>query len=78
MKIHAEEQAFAMIFLRQAGDCYDEVRRELKNNYPKGNDNIPMTVDEAYSLLQLYQVQPVYISHISVVCSTVVFCRVID
>jgi hypothetical protein len=48
-----------MIFLRQAGDRYEQVRTDLKNDYAKANDNIPMTVDDMYLLLQLYQLPKV-------------------
>ena len=48
-----------MIFLRQAGDRYKQVRTDLKNDYAKAKDNIPMTVDDMYSLLQLYQLPKV-------------------
>jgi len=61
-KIHEDEHAvecfFAGVFLRMAGDRYDPVRRELKNDYTKGIDSTPLTVEEAYRLLQMYQFEP--------------------
>ena len=55
---HADEFFYATIFLRRSGDRYEEVRRTLKNDFVKGNDNIPMTVEDAYALLQSYQLEP--------------------
>ena len=55
-KTHANEQFFAMIFLKQAGERYEQVRTDLKNDYAKAKDNIPLTVDDMYSLLQIYKV----------------------
>ena len=55
---HTEEQFYAITFLRQSGDRYEEVRRTIRNDLTKGNDNIPYTVEDVYSLLQRYQLEP--------------------
>ena len=55
---HATECFFAGVFLRMAGERYDPVRRELKNDFTKGVDSVPITVEEAYRLLQMYQFEP--------------------
>ena len=44
--------------MQMAGDWYDPVRRELKNDFTKGIDSVPLTVEEAYCLLQMYQFEP--------------------
>ena len=60
LKAHANEVCFAMIFLKQAGYRYDECRRSIKNDYAKGIDSAPYTVDEAYALLQKFESTPRY------------------
>ena len=48
VKSHANEQFFAQVFIRQAGDKFDACRRELQNDFAKGTNHLPKTVDEAY------------------------------
>ena len=54
IKDHCNQQVYALIFMKQAGERYEECRRDLKNDFYKGNDNIPVTVDEAFALLQQF------------------------
>lgn len=51
----ANDQFLALLFLRQAGEYYEECRRELKNDFLKGSNHYPKTVDEAYHLLQNFE-----------------------
>ena len=51
----ANQQMLALIFLRQAGDRYEEVRRSIKNSYVLGSNHIQETVEDAYRLLQIYE-----------------------
>ena len=51
---HANEQFFALVFIRQARDKYDECRRELQNDFTKGTNHLTKTVDNSYALLQNY------------------------
>jgi hypothetical protein len=55
IKKHANEQFNALLFIRQAGDKYEECRRDLKNDFLKGANHYPTTVDEAYHLLQNFE-----------------------
>lgn len=62
---HCNEQMYALMFMRMAGDRFAECRREINNDFTKGTDHIPRSVDEAYSLLQNYEGSSKYIqSHI--------------
>ena len=57
-KVHAScnDQFFALVFMRQCGDRYAEVRRAIQNDYIKGTDHIPKTVEEAYTLFETYEI----------------------
>ena len=55
VKTHANEQFFTLVFIGQAGDKFDECRRELQNDFTKGTNHLPKTVvDDSYALLQNY------------------------
>ena len=53
-KDHANDQFFALIFIRQAGDRFEECRRELQNDFAKGTTHLPKTFDDAYASLLNY------------------------
>ena len=52
---HCNEQMYALMFMKMAGERFAECRREINNDFTKGTDHIPRTVDEAYALLQNYE-----------------------
>ena len=52
---HANQRVHALTFIRQAGERFEEVCRELKNDCMKGTDHFPLTVDDANSLLETCQ-----------------------
>ena len=54
VKTHTNEQFFAQVFIRQAGDKFNACRRELQNDFAKGTNHLPRIVDDAYALLQNY------------------------
>ena len=51
---HCNQQYYTMLYLRHAGDKYDQLRHDLENVYIMGTDNIPHTVDEMQTLLKNY------------------------
>ena len=51
---HCNQQYYAMLYLRHAGDKYDQLCCDMENAYIMGTDNIPHTVDEMHTLLQNY------------------------
>ena len=52
---HCNQQYYAMLYQRHAGDKCDQFCRNLENAaYIMGTDNIPHTVDEMHTLLQNY------------------------
>ena len=51
---HCNQQYYAMLYLRHAGNEYDQLCRNLKNAYIMGTDNIPHTVNEMDAFLQNY------------------------
>eukprot|EP00536_Pseudo-nitzschia_multiseries_P019412 jgi/Psemu1/60630/gm1.60630_g len=55
IKIHTTDQFFTIMFLKQSGERFEECRRSLNNNYTKGTNHIPATIDGAYALLQNYE-----------------------
>ena len=54
----ANEQFQAMIFMHNAGNRYEELRRDLRNSYTLGYDKMPRTVEDAYGILQMYETTP--------------------
>eukprot|EP00536_Pseudo-nitzschia_multiseries_P015470 jgi/Psemu1/42725/gm1.42725_g len=55
IKIHTTNQFFTIMFLKQSGERFEECRRSLNNDYTKGTNHIPATIDGAYALLQNYE-----------------------
>lgn len=51
----SKDRILGIIFIKRAGPAYDHCRKELNNDFVKGNDNFPTTVDEAYAILQNYE-----------------------
>eukprot|EP00536_Pseudo-nitzschia_multiseries_P014135 jgi/Psemu1/37685/gm1.37685_g len=51
----ATEQFYALVFLKQAGNHFDDCHRDLNNDFLKGSGHIPETVDNVYALLQNYE-----------------------
>eukprot|EP00536_Pseudo-nitzschia_multiseries_P010625 jgi/Psemu1/203784/e_gw1.332.17.1 len=47
IKIHATNQFFAIMFLKQSGERFEECCRSLNNDYTKGTNHIPATIDGA-------------------------------
>ena len=41
--------------MKQAGDRFAKCRRDLYNAYTFGANHIPVTIDDAYALLQNYE-----------------------
>ena len=60
---NVNDEIYANIFMKQAGIRFSECRRELYNNYTFGTDQIPVTVDRAYALLQNYEGSAKFIQH---------------
>lgn len=51
-----KNRVLAIIFMKRAGPAYDHCRKEINNDFTKGTNNFPDTVDKAYSILQNYEV----------------------
>ena len=41
--------------MRKAGARFAKLRMELQDDYLKGSDHMPVTIDEAYNLLESHQ-----------------------
>ena len=52
IKAISNEQFYTCLFLYTAGDCYEECRTTLKNNFTMGSNMIPTSVEDSYTLLQ--------------------------
>ena len=50
----SNEQFYAYLFLCTAGDHYEECQTTLENNFTTGSDMIPITVEDAYTLLEKF------------------------
>ena len=61
IKYYANQRIYALIYLRQSGERFEELRRELQNDYLKGTDHMPRTIDDANALLETYQGSDKYI-----------------
>ena len=57
IKDHANEQLFALVFMRQCGNKYGEVRRSILNDYIKGTDHIPRNIEDAYALVEAFEIE---------------------
>ena len=55
IEVNTDNEIYANIFMKQAGVRFAECRRDLYNDYTFGANYIPVTVDEAYALLQNYE-----------------------
>ena len=60
----ASYQYLTFIFMEQAGCKYEELCINLENDWHKGKDNFPDTVDKAYSLLKICRGSRKFISNI--------------
>ena len=63
VETNTDDEIYANIFIKQAGIRFAECRREMYNNYTFGTDQIPVTVDDAYALLQNYEGSAKFIQH---------------
>ena len=54
---HANSQFLALVFMRQCGDRFAQVRREIQNDYVKGTDHIPRTLEQAYAVFESYEME---------------------
>ena len=59
-KAALNEKMNAMLFLRRSGEKYDAYRQELYNMYLNGQDNFPLTVQDALTCLDAWK--PAYIN----------------
>eukprot|EP00957_Ditylum_brightwellii_P073468 5582787-Ditylum_brightwellii.AAC.1 len=50
-----KNRILGIIFIKRAGPLYEHCRKELNNNFVKGTNNFPNTVDGAYGILQNYE-----------------------
>ena len=61
IRYYANQRIYALIYLRQSGERFEELRRELQNDYLKGTDHMPRTIDDANALLETYQGSDKYV-----------------
>eukprot|EP00536_Pseudo-nitzschia_multiseries_P002498 jgi/Psemu1/5686/gm1.5686_g len=55
IRVNQQEQFYAIMFMKEAGDRFEECRRDINNVFTKGTDHILQTINDAYALLQNYE-----------------------
>lgn len=55
MKRNCNQQIASLIFLHNSGKKYEELRRDLRNNFNQGTDKLPTTIHGAFNIVSHFE-----------------------